>query len=137
MAMKKVILRLDIYDDKAKRNALKTVSTIPGIESIAMDMKERKLTVIGAVDPVCLVARLRKKKWQAEIFSVGPKEEKKDGGDKKKDEGKKDEGKKDDVKKKEEQIAELVKAYKAYNPHMTQYYYVESAEEDPNACVIC
>jgi hypothetical protein len=31
----------------------------------------------------------------------------------------------------------MVKAYRAYNPHMTTYYYVQSMEENPNACVIC
>ena len=108
-----------------------------------MDMKEKKLTVVGAVDPVDIVSKLRKT-WFTEIVSVGPaKEEKKDEG--KKDEGKKDEGKKDEGKKdggnkpkdEKEQIADLINAYKAYNPHMTQYYYVQSIEENPNACVIC
>ncbi|PON39907.1 Heavy metal transport/detoxification superfamily protein [Trema orientale] len=104
-----------------------------------MDMKEKKLTVVGDVDPVEVVSKLRKT-WYTEIVSVGPaKEEKKKEDDKKKDEGKKDEGKKDENKPKDEkeQIADLIKAYKAYNPHMTQYYYVQSAEENPNACVIC
>ena len=114
--------------------------TSAGIESISMDMKEKKLTVVGDVDPVNVVGKLRKF-WYAEIVSVGPaKEEKKDG---KKDEGKKegdkkDDGKKDGKKDEKDQIAELVKAYKDYNPHMTKYYFVQSAEENPNAaCVIC
>lgn len=95
-----------------------------------MDMKDKKLTVIGDVDPVDVVSKLRKQ-WYTEIVTVGPaKEEKKDGG-------KKDEGKKDDKKKQSDQIDELVKAYKAYNPYMTTHYRVVSAEENPNACVIC
>ncbi|XP_024020555.1 heavy metal-associated isoprenylated plant protein 39-like [Morus notabilis] len=108
---------------------------LSGIDSISMDMKEKKLTVVGDVDPVEIVNKLRKT-WFTEIVSVGPaKEEKKDDG--KKDDGKKDDGKKDGGKKDEkDQIAELIKAYKAYNPHMTQYYYVHSMEENPNACVI-
>jgi hypothetical protein len=109
-----------------------------GIDSIAMDMKERKLTVTGDIDPVNVVNKLRKGNWHTEILTVGPaKEEKKD--DKKDGGAKKDEGKKDDDKKKDpnQQIAELVKAYQAYNPHMTKYYYVQSAEENPNACAIC
>ncbi|CAK9156583.1 unnamed protein product [Ilex paraguariensis] len=97
-----------------------------------MSMKDKKLTVVGDVDPVVVASKLRK--WYPEILTVGPKE-----AEKKKDEGKKAEGKKDDDKKKDpnEQIADLVKAYKAYNPYMTQHYHVYSAEENPNACVIC
>ena len=100
-------------------------------------MKDKKLTVVGDVDPVDIVGKLRKG-WHTEILTVGPaKEEKKDEG--KKDEGKKDDKKDDDKKKQDtdKQIKELVEAYKAYNPHHTKFYYVQSIEENPNACVIC
>ncbi|XP_061344056.1 heavy metal-associated isoprenylated plant protein 39-like [Gastrolobium bilobum] len=99
-----------------------------------MDMKEKKLTVVGDIDPVDVVSKLRKG-WHTEILSVGPAKE----PEKKQDDGKKGEGKKDDDQKKDpnEQIAELVKLYKAYNPHMTTHYYVHSVEENPNACVVC
>lgn len=76
-----------------------------------MDEKEKKLTVIGDIDPVSLVSKL-KKLCHAEIVSVGPAN---------KPEGKK---KKDDDEKKK--IAELVRGYGAYN--------VLGAA---NACVIC
>lgn len=103
-----------------------------------MDMKEKKLTVIGDVDPVEIVSKLRKS-WHTEILTVGPaKEPEKKKVDEKKDEKKDDNKKKEDEKKKEsEQIAELLKMYKGYNPHYTQYYHVYSAEENPNSCVIC
>lgn len=107
-----------------------------------MDMKEKKLTVVGDIDPVDVVSKLRKT-WHTEILLVGPAKE----PEKKKEEAKKDDGKKDDNKKKDgggdkkkdesEQIAELVKLYKAHNPYMTSYYHVQSAEENPNACAIC
>ena len=98
-----------------------------------MDMKDKKLTVTGDIDPVGLVSKLRKI-CPAEILSVGPAKE----PEKKKEEPKKEEAKKEDEKKKDpkDEVANLIKAYQAYNPH-TQYYYVRSVEEDPNACVIC
>ena len=132
-----------------------------------MDMKERKLTVIGLVDPVSIVSKLRKHWPTTEIVLVGPakepekekkeepkkeeakkeepkkeeekKEEPKKEGEKKEGE-KKDEPKKEDDKKEEKKpdpVQELVKAYRQYNPQMTTYYYVQSMEENPNACTIC
>ncbi|KAG1362366.1 Heavy metal-associated isoprenylated plant protein 39 [Cocos nucifera] len=111
-----------------------------------MDMKEKKLTVVGDVDPVDVVSKLRKF-WQTNIFSVGPakepEKEKKDDTKKeepKKESSKKEEGKKEEGEKKinphEQMIIDLVNAYKAYNPNLTTHYYVQSAEENPNACVI-
>lgn len=120
-----------------------------------MDSKDKKLTVTGDIDPVAVVAKLRKL-CHTEIVTVGPAKE----PEKKKDEPKKEEPKKKDGPK-EDEAAQMLKAYHAYYQHPPYYhhtpyqpylhtqaaaatatatapsYYVRSAEEDPNSCVIC
>ncbi|EMS50865.1 hypothetical protein TRIUR3_07789 [Triticum urartu] len=51
---------------------------LPGIDQIVLDTKDGKMTVVGTVDPVDVVRRLRKRFCSVWIVSVGPaKEEKK------------------------------------------------------------
>lgn len=107
-------------------------------------MKDKKLTVIGDIDPIAVVNKLRKL-WHAELLTVGPDkdpDQKKKEDDKKKEEEKKKEDekkKKEEEKKKDqnEQIQDLIKAYQYYNPYVMPQYAVHRAEEDPNSCVIC
>ncbi|XP_057802797.1 heavy metal-associated isoprenylated plant protein 39-like isoform X2 [Salvia miltiorrhiza] len=117
---------------------MKAVSSLPGIESLAMDMNEKKMTIIGNVDPVEVVNKLKKSCFP-QILTVGPaKEPEKKDGEKKEDkkDEKKDEKKDDDKKKSEsEQIAELLKLYKNYT-YYSPYCHVYSVEENPNACAI-
>lgn len=120
-------------------------------------MKGKKLTVIGTVDPVIVVSKLRKKNWPTDIISVGPakepekkeepkKEEEKEEAkeEPKKEEPKKEDEKKEEPKKEEEKKAEqelvvgTAMPYRQYYPPMNAYYHMHhSIEENPNACIIC
>jgi hypothetical protein len=93
-----------------------------------VDIKDQKMTVVGTVDPVNVVEKLRGKLFPTvKIVSIGPakeekKDEKKEGGDKK------------------DPSKEVVyPPYWFLSPphHPHPYYFVGSAEEDPNSYVIC
>ncbi|KAH7836279.1 hypothetical protein Vadar_034300 [Vaccinium darrowii] len=88
--------KLYFLDDKSKRKAMETVSLIDGIELIALSAKDKKMTVIGDIDPVIVAATLRKV-CRTQILTVGTvrnsrrkepkkKEPKNAGDEKKKDE---------------------------------------------------
>ncbi|GLJ10211.1 hypothetical protein SUGI_0124130 [Cryptomeria japonica] len=115
--MKKMVLKVTIEDEKSKRKAFKVVAGVEGVDSVAVDMKEKKITVIGDADPVNVTAKLRKSGFGfADLLSVGPaKEEKK-------------EEKKD--KRKEETKVESPKIVFIEKP----YGYGFGGEENPNAC---
>jgi hypothetical protein len=50
-----------------------------GIDSIAADHKDQKMTVIGGMDTVCIAKKL-KKFGRVDVLSVGPAKEEKKGG---------------------------------------------------------
>ncbi|CAI9772673.1 unnamed protein product [Fraxinus pennsylvanica] len=159
---KKVVIEVLIKDDRQKRKAMKAVRSLPGIDSLSVDMKEKKVTIVGDFDPIHAVNKLRKM-FYAEIISIGPAKERETEEDKievngrRKDQIEVDERKRDkrevterineqrkvDERKsaQSEQVAELVKHYKSYFPYHYQsynlYYYADAPEDDPKSCVIC
>ncbi|XP_026458531.1 heavy metal-associated isoprenylated plant protein 39-like [Papaver somniferum] len=129
--MQKIIVSLDLQDDGCKQKVMKSVSGISGVDLVSIDMKDKKLTVIGDVDAILIVKKLRRH-CHVRIDFVGPAKE----PEKKKEEPKKSKNPPAN------QIVDL--AYRDYNPHLNAHYYdphmtihYQSIEENPNACVIC
>ncbi|GLJ41233.1 hypothetical protein SUGI_0853540 [Cryptomeria japonica] len=93
----KIVLRADISCEKCKRKIMQTVAGVEGIESVQVDSKDQKITLIGDADAVSIINKLRSF-TRSELVSVGPaKEPEKKQAEKKPE--KKDEKK--DVKKDE------------------------------------
>ncbi|BAT94258.1 hypothetical protein VIGAN_08084200 [Vigna angularis var. angularis] len=124
--MNKVVLQVELLDDKTKKKAMKAVSKISGVESVSMEMKEQKLTLIGDMDAVVVVEKLRKLCY-TEILSYGPAKVEKKENKKEKEPEKKNIDQ-------TQNIADILKTYETYHNH---YHYTSHVEENPNACVIC
>lgn len=61
-----------MHSQACKTKVLKAVTKVIGIDEVSADLEKQMLIVIGDVDPVCVVARVRKIGKIAEIVSVGP-----------------------------------------------------------------
>lgn len=85
---------------------------VVGINSISLDLKERKLTIIGNMDPMEVVAKLRKT-YRTDVVTIGPAKEP-------------EKPKEEKPKEKEPQVTPNVNGYMSYNPYsypITKYYY--------------
>ncbi|CAO2174190.1 unnamed protein product [Urochloa humidicola] len=67
---KKIVIKADLVGQKCKSEILAAVSKLQGIKSLDIDAEKCTLTVVGTVDPVCVVLRLKKKCFAACIVSV-------------------------------------------------------------------
>ncbi|KAI9085216.1 hypothetical protein K1719_032849 [Acacia pycnantha] len=122
MTVKKIVLKVELHGERTKQKVMKTTSGISGVESVNVDMKDKKLTVTGDIDPIKVVEKLRKLCY-TEIVSVGASESEK---------------------KSEEKIENIAHAIvpaslsysRVYYPPPP--YYVGTEEEYPDSgCVIC
>ncbi|KAM1034719.1 hypothetical protein TB2_037518 [Malus domestica] len=86
MAQKVVVRIMTMDDEKTKQKAIEAVADLYGVDSIAADLKEQKLTVVGEMDTIAIAKKL-KKIGKIDIVSVGPAKEEKE--EKKEKEGKK------------------------------------------------
>jgi len=117
--MKKMVLKVAIEDEKRKRRAMRAVAAVEGVESVTVDMKERKITVIGEADPVDVAKKLMKLGF-TELLSVGSANEEKAAAE----------------------TPAVVYHHQlnpnyVYGPYEGYSSYTVVRDEDPNGCTIC
>ncbi|XP_056176541.1 uncharacterized protein LOC130140641 [Syzygium oleosum] len=71
--VKIIVIKVTINCGKDKKDIMKAVAKLEGIDEMKIDIDKGMLTIKGNVDPVCVIKALRKKCGIcAEIESVGP-----------------------------------------------------------------
>ncbi|KQK24043.1 hypothetical protein BRADI_1g77806v3, partial [Brachypodium distachyon] len=75
MAQKFVLRIPTMTDDRSKQRAVHTVARVYGVDSIDVELKENKMTVIGDMDMVVAMKKLRIKFCKVDIELSGPAKE--------------------------------------------------------------
>ncbi|KAK1666401.1 hypothetical protein QYE76_054560 [Lolium multiflorum] len=133
--MTKMVLKVPMVCKKCKSCSLQIVSKLKGIKSMTFDEEKNTLTVVGEVDVVKVVAKLRKAKHPATVVTVS--DEKKEAEEKKKkDEEEKKKKEKEAEEKKKKEIAAALMQYcpKAYPQPQQAYCY--TVDDHPGSCTI-
>ncbi|CAI9303254.1 unnamed protein product [Lactuca saligna] len=65
-------VKVSMHSQKCRKDVMKTVTKLSGVDEVSVDLQKEMLVVIGDVDPVCVASSLRKKRKVANIVSVGP-----------------------------------------------------------------
>ncbi|KAI3752086.1 hypothetical protein L2E82_23253 [Cichorium intybus] len=75
-------VKVSMHSQKCRKEVMKIVSKLSGVDEVSVDLQKEMLVVIGDVDPVCIATSLRKKRKVANIVSVGPYKKKEKEGNK-------------------------------------------------------
>ncbi|CAI9303250.1 unnamed protein product [Lactuca saligna] len=75
-------VKVNMHSQKCRKDVLKTVTKLSGVNEVSVDLAKEMLVVIGDVDPVSIATCLRKKQRVANIVSVGPYKKKEKEADK-------------------------------------------------------
>ncbi|KAI3817989.1 hypothetical protein L1987_11791 [Smallanthus sonchifolius] len=69
----KVVLKvINMIDDKMKQKAIEAAADVHGVDSIAAELENQELMVVGEMDAVAVVKKLKKVAGTVDIVSVGP-----------------------------------------------------------------
>ncbi|EYU18239.1 hypothetical protein MIMGU_mgv11b021395mg [Erythranthe guttata] len=63
---------LEMKDEKTKKKAIEAAADITGVLSIESDLDAQTLVVIGEMDSVALLKKLKSKVGKIEVLSIGP-----------------------------------------------------------------
>ncbi|KAL9155898.1 hypothetical protein ABFS82_09G036500 [Erythranthe guttata] len=63
---------LTMTDEKTRKKAMEAAAEVLGVDSIAVDLKDQKMTVIGKMNTDDVVKKVRQEVGNVEVLSTGP-----------------------------------------------------------------